>query len=479
MSRTMAVIPSDQIVKDRLKERDAVVDEVRRQYEMYPYPSYPLWFRPRVQEAWLGSSAFSQSLSRQITGRHFPDRCPAERILLGGCGTIQPFLLAAWEHPSSRFCFVDLSRSSLLRARIRLFLAGFRHEWYVADLCHFLSEESSPSFFHADLYGVLHHMENPEECLHLLSTRMSDGATLRTMIYNVPARQKIHLVQDLFRLLELHADRKEDLRIARKILWELKQSSQLRELLPSTGPFLKEDPVLVDTFLHARETRESPAVWFARLQRNAFYPFALYDRYGELDDLNNPLWSCPSAETLFPSCRNRYFENNLELFCLKGEGEIRSSLSAPSSFVSATANPLLRLMPPPLFWFRYQETRRIPERLRWMIWHSFLGGLRGRSVSRSWQKKLFRLPEESLKRLARLGALLPGAFAGDSGFVHMLMEPLCSWKSAPDADLTLSESAFLSRYLKELCRIRFGRDDLYKKKLHSISKTTEALGLRF
>ena len=409
-----------------------ITNLVQGQYQRYPYPDYPLLYRPPLQEGWLSSSAFSRQLLN-----HFEKQNPRSlfhrgkedpgggRILVGGCGTVQPFIFSGWESLRNELHFVDLSSSSLLKAKFRLRLAGFRHYWYAQDLNSFLQSSGPRKFDHIDMYGVLHHLEDPKQCLSLIQDRSASLSTMRLMIYNSVARNKIHLIQNLFSQMRLSLLSHDDISMGRKILKYLQAMPNLKQMFCSMKPALKSKSAVVDTFFHQREIRKSPDWWLDMLKASQFTPLGLFDRYGELDDLMNPLWVFPEMQELRVRCLDRRFENNLELFTM---GAGRFSRAARHTNIS----PLLFWSPFPASWFQFTETKRVSLPHRMLLWHSFLRTLRGQKVPKAWTKKIQTLSDVTLKRLARVGAILPGLFESDHEMMEMLRSPICRFMEPPE-----------------------------------------------
>src|SRR5206468_3870392 len=93
-----------------------------------PYPRYPLLAKPRWQDGHLAATAFAAALARAAGVRPAVDRATGaaggrERIdvLIGGAGEILPYVIRKWEPRRHRVVALDLSATSLRRARWRLF----------------------------------------------------------------------------------------------------------------------------------------------------------------------------------------------------------------------------------------------------------------------------------------------------------------------------------------------------------------------
>jgi SAM-dependent methyltransferase len=396
---------------------------VARLYEAYPYPRYPLLAKPRWQEGFLSSSAFAARLAG-VSG------APAHRgraeVLIGGAGEILPYVIRKWEPARNRVTCLDLCRTSLARARWRLFPSLKPTAFVHGDLAAFLTKETE-RFTHIDAYGVLHHLADPLSAVKALAKALRPGGTARVMVYNSPARARIRELQRALALIGLDAFKAADLAAARNLL-ELAGAElpALAARLAQIGPgTLRNDARLVDTFLHAREARIGPAAWFEAFAAAGLKITGLVDRYAELDDLPNPLWRAPTAAEIVPRAHDRRFENNLELFLQRVPGPAgRETLAA-----AGRAPWRLLLKSPPKAWFSYDETRAVPLATRIRLWHAHVRWVFG-GVPLGKAPWLKQLTAAAKGRLARVGALLPGQ-VGNAAEEAVLAAPLSARMETP------------------------------------------------
>jgi SAM-dependent methyltransferase len=370
---------------------------VRGLYTKYPYPHYPLFASLKWGDGYLASS----SVAAHICG---VERRPAERILLAGSGEALPYIIRKWEPASRALSCVDLSSSSLWRARFRLLADPRPASFYCEDLTTFLPKFSR-TFSHVDSIGVLHHLEKPSHLIRLLAQSMRPGATARVMVYNTIARRWINDLSKSFRLLKLDPYVAGDLATARRILQLLSAKSPLlSEKLRGMGPsILSNDTRLVDTFFHFREVKFTAEAWYRAFEREGFHVEGLFDRYAELDDLPNPLWQAPSGNELDRRSSQALFENNLELFLSFRKNDIKGTKSERATYPLHRLYCLSRRWP--RYWFDYEETRNVPVNLRLVLWYRYLTHLFVKPAPIDDISSRFRI--DALKRLARLGAILP------------------------------------------------------------------------
>ncbi len=195
------------------------------------------------------------------------------------------------------------------------------------DLLHFLHKQGQVSgpFAHTDLYGVLHHLEDPSVVLSKLAEHMSGGATLRIMVYNTKARTWIEKLRRLFFVLGLKWEESTDLELGKGLLEAIAFCNlSFQDKLSQMGPsLLKNKTRFADTFFHVKVLSYLPSKWIDLLESSGFRPYALFDRYGELDHLENPLWKMPSGRELDNEVSSGSMEGNIELYSFKDQKKSR------------------------------------------------------------------------------------------------------------------------------------------------------------
>jgi hypothetical protein len=223
-----------------------------------------------------------------------------------------------------------------------------------------------------------------------------------------------------------------DLRLAREILRAAAaEAPALAGRLAQLGAgTMANDGRFADTFLHPREARLGIRQWLEAISGAGLEVAGLLDRYAELDDLVNPLSSMPTIEALAQRAADGRYEHNLELFVRKPVVPDQGSMACRSMPRSAAISTwIYRLKPPPSLWFSYDETRHIAWSQRLALWQAHLDwilcGKRGRSAV-----LLRQLPNMAVKRLLRIGAILPGQVA-DVHLYQALAAPLAADMEAP------------------------------------------------
>jgi hypothetical protein len=251
------------------------------------------------------------------------------------------------------------------------------------------------------------------------------------MVYNSAARGWIRHLQKAFATLGLDGTEAADRRAARMLLETLAEASPiLKERLAAMRETLSHPARLVDTFFHAREVRRGAGEWLGALAAADLFPLGLYDRYGELDDLPNPLLEMPSREALEERIADRRFENDLELYLARRDAlpGIPPEGSGPPRGTRARLPSAHAWRTPPRSWWGYRETCRLPWNLRLAVWRHFLANVAGRR--RPADPWAARLPARAFQRLGRLGAVFPDE-CGSAELKDLLRSPLESSMEAP------------------------------------------------
>jgi SAM-dependent methyltransferase len=171
-------------------------NSVRSHYEQYPYPQYPLLASVRRCD---GYAINLTALWTAFNGELPP--AEADRILLAGCGSFAPYPFSV-SNPDSKITALDLSGKSLRRARLHCLLHGRRNiSFQCGDL---LDATVAPGpFWLIDVYGVIHHLDDPLSGLASLANRLAPGGIIRLMVYSRYARREEESIRRALRFLRI------------------------------------------------------------------------------------------------------------------------------------------------------------------------------------------------------------------------------------------------------------------------------------
>ncbi len=403
--------------------------QVQRLYERRPYPHYPLLAKPRWQDGYLGSSLFAHHLCH---GLGFDTHLPRNFMSIGS-GEILPYIIRQWESSAMKLDCVDLSQRSIRRAQFRTALLGRKIAFHCNDINILLKDGSLKArlFDHVEAYGVLHHIPNFTTTLRLIASHLTPDATVRIMVYNSPARAWIWQLNRAFNCLGLKFEADSDVQKARNLLFSLARiSPRLDYRLKQLGEnSLKNNTRFADTFLHPWESRSSISNWLNAFTDSGLKVCALFDRYAELDDLENPLWKFPNLNDLEERASDLRFENNLEIWLKSATSEANEKSMEPSRAARQNIPVRLRLTMPPSNFQKYTETENLSFAVRLTLWHGFLKSLYGMDDPSSINI-IKQLDFSAAARLARIGLILP-SMAQAAGRFDELMKPLNTTVTAP------------------------------------------------
>jgi len=247
-------------------------ETVRRHYELYPYPHYPLLASVRRCDTYASNLA---ALWSRFNGE-LPAR-GASRILIAGCGSFAPYPFAL-SNPAMAITALDLSSRSLRRARLHCLLHGVRGvEFRAGDLCDPGSLQGD--FGLIDAYGVLHHLEDPLAGLRTLAARLVPGGILRVMVYSSYTRREEESIRRALRLLKVR-----DPEAVRSLFARSAPESRLRRFTDASDE-VSQRSGLADALLHplVRTYRIEP--FMELVQQSSLQPL-LFAHHGALPDVD-------------------------------------------------------------------------------------------------------------------------------------------------------------------------------------------------
>ena len=221
----------------RPQESVTMSEALRRHYEQYPYPRYPLLASLRVCDTYALNLR-----SLWIYGNGSPPPPDVRNILIAGCGAFAPYPFSL-ANPDRRITALDLSAQSLKRARLHCLLHGRRNVRFLAGDLANLTVAPGP-FGLIDAFGVLHHLDDPLAGLRALVARLAPGGVLRLMLYSRFARREEESLRRAFRLLGVTS-----VRAVRDMAGRAAPGSRLREFFDDSRE-ADDDAGLADALLH-------------------------------------------------------------------------------------------------------------------------------------------------------------------------------------------------------------------------------------
>lgn len=231
-----------------------VSNEVRRQYEAYPYPLRA----PEDDAAFLDSLSPLENLrllSAVVHGGRLDLSRPLS-ILVAGGGTGDAALLLGHQlrvlGNAGRVVYLDLSSASRDIAQARARHAGLNNiDFRLGSLLDVARLAPGP-FDYVNCSGVLHHLPDPSAGAGALAGVLAPDGALGAMVYGEVGRVGVYHAQALLRTLGAGLSLPEQVELARTVLAEhaphwLQRNDALRYV-----PHLS-DAEVVDRFLHPQD----------------------------------------------------------------------------------------------------------------------------------------------------------------------------------------------------------------------------------
>lgn len=232
-------------------------DDLRLQYEAYPYPARD----PADEKKRLiaGSPSHLLEVNHFVFGGRRDFSRPFRALVAGG-GTGDGAVMLAQQLRDRRcpgeVVYVDVSRAAMgiaeARARARG-LANVRfHRLSIGELPASDLARAEP-FDYIDCCGVLHHLDDPAAGLATLASLLADDGGLGVMVYGALGRTGVYPAQEMLRALAADAPLADRIALARRLLEQLPPTNWLKR-----NPFVADhlaggDAGLVDLLLHVRD----------------------------------------------------------------------------------------------------------------------------------------------------------------------------------------------------------------------------------
>lgn len=245
-----------------------MINAVRNQYEKFPYPPVSKFAFP---EPGQGDALAYERGQVIATGKAMSHK--GIQILVAGCGTLEPLVVAQTHPLAKKIVALDLSSASIDIARTKYSI--FRHlkwlstftreglpraEWVVSDLMNWSPPPELAEFDYLVVSNVIHHCESPGRLLAKLVSLLKPGGLIRLVTYPYQSRIWMRETSRWLRLRGIHPELPDLMKKTKKVIHELPYNHPLRanfeihsEVQTPTG--------IVDAFLHACENPLPPLRW--------------------------------------------------------------------------------------------------------------------------------------------------------------------------------------------------------------------------
>lgn len=234
------------------------IDDLRAQYEVYPYPA-----RAPADEAKrliTGSPSHLDEITHCVFGGRLPSDRPL-RVLVAGGGTGDGTIMLAQQLadaersgriPPARITYVDLSDASRAIAQARADARGLTNIRFQRGSLLELEEVTAQDgpFDYIDCCGVLHHLPDPSAGLRSLAAALAPGGGIGLMVYAPYGRTGVYPMQAALRTMTDGLPPAERVALARRLIQTLPASNWLLNN-PFVSDHRQADANLYDLLLHS------------------------------------------------------------------------------------------------------------------------------------------------------------------------------------------------------------------------------------
>ncbi|WP_425050533.1 class I SAM-dependent methyltransferase [Psychromarinibacter sp. S121] len=240
-------------------------DDVKTQYEVYPYPD-----RDPADEASrliTGSPSWPQEMDHWLWGGARDWSKPLKALVAGGGtgdGLIQLAQLLTSAGRPYEITYVDLSAAARKIAEARAQARGLTGIRFVTGSL--LDAPDLGRFDYIDSCGVLHHLPEPDEGFAALSAALADGGGMGLMVYAPLGRSGVYPLQSAFNTLYKGLPPKQKLAMAKDLFTRLPEGHPFRRN-PHLVDHEQSDAGFYDLLLHSTDRPYTISDFAAALER--------------------------------------------------------------------------------------------------------------------------------------------------------------------------------------------------------------------
>lgn len=219
---------------------DNYLEEVRQQYEDYPYPPC----NPEDEKKGL-TAGFSSAIDLInfycFSGKeNFNDNF---QVLIAGGGTGNSLIHLAEQlrECDAHITYVDISTASMAIAKERAEVRGLTNITWIHDSLLNIPKLDIGPFDFIDCIGVLHHLEDPDAGLAALKSVLSPKGAMGLMLYGQYGRTGVYQMQDLMRRINQNTNDIEE---------KINNTKLIINELPAVSGFKKYEHLIHDHKKH-------------------------------------------------------------------------------------------------------------------------------------------------------------------------------------------------------------------------------------
>jgi SAM-dependent methyltransferase len=231
------------------------LQEVRNQYENYPYP----YRDPEDEKTCLiyTLDAFLEKINHYCyQGKQDFNNFRA-LVAGGGTGSAAIFLAEQLRHKkNAEIVYLDISKQSMNVAKKRAAIRGLKNITWIHNSILNLPDLDIGTFDYINCVGVLHHLEDYHAGLRSLGSVLAENGSLGIMVYGKHARAPIYQMQSLMRLMhEDEPDMQNRVENTKIVLNSLPPSNLYKRCEQEWKSEIDEygDIGLYDLFLHSND----------------------------------------------------------------------------------------------------------------------------------------------------------------------------------------------------------------------------------
>lgn len=266
-------------------------DDLRDQYEHYPYP--PRDPADEAKRLVSGSPSHIIEIDHHIFGGARDPSQPFRALVAGG-GTGDATVMLASQHAAAgidaEIIHLDISEASTAIAKARIEARGLTNTRFVHGAIEALPTLDLGTFDYVDCCGVLHHLEDPVAGLKTIRSVLKPGGGLGIMVYAPLGRTGVYHAQAMLQMIAGTAPDPERITVARDLLANLPASNWLKRN-PHVGDHIDlGDSGIYDLLLHRRDRAYSVPELAGLMQQGGVRPVNFVDpaRYEPNVYFNDP-----------------------------------------------------------------------------------------------------------------------------------------------------------------------------------------------
>jgi SAM-dependent methyltransferase len=231
-------------------------EQVRAQYEGYPYPQRDP--ADETKRLIIGSPSHLREIEHYLFAGRLPSARPFRALVAGG-GTGDGLIMLA-QHladagVAAEITYLDLSGAARAIAEARAEARGLDGIRFVSGSLLELGQLAPGPYHYIDCCGVLHHLDSPAAGLEALVAELAPEGGIGLMVYGGLGRTGVYPVQAMLRQIAPAAadggpPDAERLRLARRLLAALPTSNWLRRNALVGDHLQGGDAGLYDLLLH-------------------------------------------------------------------------------------------------------------------------------------------------------------------------------------------------------------------------------------